>query len=66
MWSCVDAVGVNLQPILDYRPMIQIFYVIIIVLLCMLFLNLFVGVVCETFNRESATLSFNHIIGSET
>jgi len=31
----------------------------------MLFLNLFVGVVCETFNKESALLSLNHLIGKE-
>lgn len=35
-------------------------------LLCMLFLNLFVGVVCETFNREGAKLSMNHLVLPET
>jgi hypothetical protein len=31
----------------------------------MLFLNLFVGVVCETFNAESDKLSLNHLITSD-
>ena len=43
-----------------------LYYIVVIVLLCMLFLNLFVGVVCETFNKESENLSFNHLLNKDT
>ena len=66
MWNSVDAVGPDMQPILGYRTIYILYYIILIVLLCMLFLNLFVGVVCETFNKESENLSFNHLLGEDT
>jgi len=66
MWSSVDAVGIDKEPQLGYRPVYMLYFIVLIVLLCMLFLNLFVGVVCETFNKENENLSFNHLLGKDT
>jgi len=35
---------------------------LLIVILCLLFLNLFVGVVIETFNEEKEKLTWNHLL----
>ena len=51
---------------MDRNKVYILYYIVVIVLLCMLFLNLFVGVVCETFNKESENLSFNHQLNKDT
>jgi len=38
----------------------------LVIILCMLFMNLWVGVVCETFNKESYKLSLNHLLHKDT
>jgi len=62
MWDSVDAVGVGLNPIRDYNPYYIIFYFLLIVIICMLFLNLFVGIVCDTYNKEKDKLTWNHLL----
>ena len=37
-------------------------FIVLIIIISMLFLNLFVGVVIETFNAERDALTFNHIL----
>lgn len=37
-------------------------FIILIMILSLLFLNLFVGVVIETFNKEKETLSLNGLL----
>jgi hypothetical protein len=39
-----------------------IYMMVIVIIICMLFLNLFVGVVIETFNREKEMLSYNQLL----
>lgn len=60
MWSSVDAVGVDMEPIRDWNRFYIAFFFLLIVIICLLFLNLFVGIVCETYNTEKSILSLNH------
>ena len=62
MWDSVDAVGINMEPIRDFNPAYIIFHIFLVVIICMLFLNLFVGIVCDTYNKEKALLSLNHLL----
>ena len=62
MWSSVDAVGPNMQPIESFNDGMIIYMMIVVIIICMLFLNLFVGVVIETYNREKERLSFNALL----
>lgn len=59
MWYAVDAVGQEMQPITNYGIGNILLFVALIMILSLLFLNLFVGVVIETFNKEKETLSLN-------
>ena len=65
MWNAVDGIGDDKEPRLNHNRWWILFFIVLIILLCMLFLNLFVGVVCETFNRENALLTLNHLIDGE-
>ena len=52
MWQSADATEVDFVPVENYRAMVFIpFTLIVIFIICLLFLNLFVGVVIETFNK---------------
>ena len=62
MWTSTDAVGVDLQPIPNYNPYMVIVFVILVIIISMLFLNLFVGVVIETFNVEKGLLTYNQLL----
>lgn len=50
MWSSVDAVGPYLQPIENNNWFMVIYTMILVIVICMLFIELFVGIVIETFN----------------
>lgn len=60
MWDSVDAVGIEMEPIRDWNQLYIMFYFFLIVVICMLFLNLFVGIVCDTYNKEKNLLMLNH------
>ena len=65
MWSSVDAIGVDLQPVENNNQFIFIpFTLTVIFIVCLLFLNLFVGVVVETFNTQKELLTNNHCLTS--
>ena len=51
MWNSVDAVGPYMQPQLNQSPFMIIYTMILIIFICMLFMELFVGVVIATFNE---------------
>ena len=51
MWSSVDAVGPYQQPIENNNVFMVFYTMILIIIICMLFIELFVGVVTETFNN---------------
>ena len=45
MWDSVDAVGVNKAGIRGNTPLYIIVYMVLVVILCLLFVNMFVRVV---------------------
>ena len=53
----MDAVGPDMAPITDYAPAMPILSIAVNMILSLLFLNLFVGVVVETFNIEKERIS---------
>lgn len=65
MWSGVDARGQDMTPVRDYNQGLIIFFMVLVIFLCMLFLNLFVGIIIEAFNSEKETLSHNHLLKFE-
>ena len=62
MWDSSNAVGVDMQPQQNQNPYMVVVFIVLIIIISMLFLNLFVGVVIETFNAERDALTFNHIL----
>ena len=65
MWNSVDAVAIGMEPQLNENRGYILFYVLLIIILCMLFINLWVGIVCETYNKEVENLSNNHLLDKE-
>ena len=52
MWDSVDSKGVNEMPVQDNSRVVILLFIFIIILLCLLFVNLFVAIVIETFSKE--------------
>ena len=65
MWDSTDAVGVDFGPVRDTSPFFIILYMILVILLCLLFVNMFVRIVIETYNIEKDFLSFNRLLEEE-
>lgn len=51
MWSSVDAVKPYYEPITGNNSFLIIYTMVLIICICMLFMELFVGIVIETFNN---------------
>jgi hypothetical protein len=64
MWAMVDGVGQYKVPIIMNNPAYIVFCMSIMIFITLLFLNLFVGVVIETFNKEKEVLSLNSLLRS--
>jgi len=64
MWAMVDGVGQYKVPKDNHAPSFIIFCMALMVFITLLFLNLFVGVVIETFNKEKEALSLNSLLRS--
>ena len=62
LWDSVDAVGPDMQPIRGYSPSKVILIMVMVIIICLLFLNLFVGVVIETYNKENKSLNKNNLL----
>ena len=62
LWNSVDSTGPYTQPIRGNNPVIAIITVVVIIVVCLLFYNLFVGVVIETYMIENRILSKNHLL----
>jgi len=62
MWNMVDSVGQYQQPQTYNNEIYIIFCMFIMIFITLLFLNLFVGVVIETFNKEKEALSLNSLL----
>ena len=59
MWNSVDAVGPYRQPKENENPVLIVYTMILILIICMLFIELFVGVVIETFNSQKEIMQGN-------
>lgn len=62
MWSEVASRGPYEQPVTLSKPIFIIFGLLIEILINLLFLNLFVGVVIETFNQEKEKINKNNLL----
>lgn len=65
MWDSVDAVDVNLAPVRDTNLFFIVLYIFLVIILCLLFVNMFVGIVIETYNLEKDYYNFNQLLTSE-
>ena len=62
MWDSVDAVGVDQMPKQGNAPIFIVFYIILVIIICLLFVNMFVKIVVETYNLSKEYLSFNLLL----
>ena len=51
MWSAVDSVGIEMQPIRDYKPYWVIYFIFFIICGNFFLVNVFVGVIIDNFER---------------
>lgn len=59
MWNTVDASQPYYSPIENNNPIMIVYTMILVICICMLFIELFVGVVIETFNNQKELMSGN-------
>ena len=63
MWSSADAVDVDYEPILDNSYSFAVPYTIfLMIVISLLFMNLFVAIVTEAFKKEKLLMSYNHLL----
>ncbi len=62
MWLQIKVSGIEIQPIYDSQRVYCLYSVFCVLFTTILFLNLFVGVVIETFNTEKEILSLNRLL----
>lgn len=62
MWYMIDVQGQELQPVRDSKRYYCLFAMGCLIFMTLLFLNLFVGVVIESFNHEKEELSLNKLL----
>jgi uncharacterized membrane protein YraQ (UPF0718 family) len=60
MWSSVDGNGIDQQPVRDNAPYWIILYIFIVIALCLLVINLFVGEIISSFTIEKDKLLQNN------
>ena len=65
MWDSVDAKAVNEVPIRNNNVFFIVLYIFLVIILCLLFVNMFVRIVIETYNLEKDFLSFNRLLEDE-
>lgn len=65
MWDSTDAVGVDQAPVEGNNPFFIILYMVLVIALCLLFVNMFVRVVIETYNVEKDFMNFNRLLSDE-
>lgn len=56
MWNAVDATKVDYEPVFDNSPISMLYFVAFIIVGALFILNMFVGVVVNTFNQEKMNL----------
>ena len=66
MFASVDAVGVDMEPKREQAAhFFTLLHILIIILFGLLFVNMFIGVIVESFNREKDQLSLNHLLSKQ-
>jgi len=65
MWSAVDAVGPYYQPKEGNNPLLILYMMVLVIIICMLFIELFVGIVTETFNSQKEFIQGNRNLTTE-
>jgi signal transduction histidine kinase len=65
LWTGIDAYKIDYNPIREYNPAAFFFFMASIILFSLFFLNLFVGVVIDTFKREKDILSRNNELNAD-
>lgn len=65
MWDSVDAVGINKMPVRDTNLFFIPLYMILVILLCLLFVNMFVRIVIETYNLEKDFIDFKKLLSPQ-
>jgi len=65
MWASVDAVDPYYVPQLNENLIMIPYTMVIILSICMLFIELFVGVVTETFSNQKVLLTGNQALTRE-
>lgn len=58
----IDAIGIEMQPIVNNNMWASLFYISFIILSNFLMMNLFSGVVVSSFNREKDILHKNQLL----
>lgn len=64
MWAGVDTNGIDFQPIPNNKPFWVLFFILFLLFGALFIMNLFVGVVINTFNEEREKLGKNHLLTS--
>lgn len=62
MWASVDSQGIDMQPIYGNKPAWALFFMLFQLFGSLFIMNLFVGVVINTFNDEKERLGKNHLL----
>ena len=62
MWDSVDAKGIDQVGVRGNNPIFIIIYIMLVIILCLLFVNMFVRIVIETYNIEKDFLSLNSLL----
>lgn len=64
MWTGVDTSGIDSEPVVESRPYWVLFFMAFLLFGSLFIMNLFVGVVINTFNNEREKLGKNHLLTS--
>ena len=62
MWDSVDAYGIDMVGVRGNNPFFIVLYMFLVIILCLLFVNMFVRVVIQTYNIEKDFLSLNSLL----
>ena len=62
MWNAVDSTKVDFEPVFNHSPNSMLFFVAFMIVGALFILNMFVGVVINTFNQEKKELEQNHLL----
>lgn len=65
MWDSVDAIGVDLAPVRNYNAFFIVLYLFLVIILCLLFVNMFVRIVIQTYSLEKDFLSYNRLLDEQ-